>query len=121
MNFMGKFIATLIIIDTFLVSYAVGFNSRNVLIEDLAIKAPPPAPVKKIDAVSAKSAVSSRSAIPSKSAVPSKSAKSGAAAKDTAHPAKAGPHVIKHKAKTNGTIKTTGPDKKAAASQKKEP
>jgi hypothetical protein len=34
MKAKGRFISTLLVIDTFLVSYAVGFNSRHVLIVD---------------------------------------------------------------------------------------
>ena len=105
MNFMGKFIATLIIIDTFFVSYAVGFNSRHVLIEDPTVKAPPPAPAKKIEP-----------AVPAKSGTAA--VKPVSAAKETAHAAKAAGHPGKNKlVKTNGTIKVAAPAKKEAATK----
>ncbi len=39
MNVKGKIISTLLVIDTFFVSYAAGFNSRHVLIVDPALPA----------------------------------------------------------------------------------
>lgn len=45
MRAKGIFISTILVIDTFFVSYAVGFNSRQVLVVDptLAPLTPPPA------------------------------------------------------------------------------
>lgn len=52
MNAKSKFMSTLLVIDTFFVSYAVGFNSRHVLVVDP--KLPPyvkltPAPAESGD------------------------------------------------------------------------
>lgn len=109
MNFMGKFIATLIIIDTFLVSYAVGFNSRQVLIEDASIKAP--APVKKDGAEASKIPVKTAGKTPPKTTakIPPKD-DARAHAKHAGAPRDAAKH-----AKTNGTINTDGPTKKIEA------
>ena len=43
MKAKGKFISTLLVIDTFLVSYTAGFNSRHVLIVDPSLPPLPPA------------------------------------------------------------------------------
>ena len=43
MKAKGKLISTLLVIDTFLVCYAAGFNSRHVLIVDPSLPPLPPA------------------------------------------------------------------------------
>jgi hypothetical protein len=52
MNAQGKFISFMLIVDTFLVGYAYGFNSRKVLVIDpklppLVVKPAAQAPVKE--------------------------------------------------------------------------
>ena len=113
MNFMAKFIATLIIIDTFLVSYALGFNSRHVLIEDPSIKAAPPAAVVKVDG--AKSA-------DSKTAVAKPSAALTGATKPVPKSAKIHKEQAKHD-KAKNSAKTASPKtaKTAAKSPAKTP
>jgi hypothetical protein len=51
-NAKGKVISTLLVIDTFFVSYAAGFNSRHVLMVDPNLSAyiAKPEPVPSIDA-----------------------------------------------------------------------
>ena len=96
MGLKGKIVCTLLVVDTFVLSYAVGFNSRHVLVEDPTL---PPyvapvimkaAPVKtdvskaklndkanKTDKNDGKSA--SAPAIPDKKAVKSTGGSAGAA------------------------------------------
>ena len=50
MNAKGIFISALLTIDTFLVSFAVGFNSRHVLVVDPALPALPVEPARKLEA-----------------------------------------------------------------------
>jgi hypothetical protein len=52
MNAQGKFISFMLIVDTFLVGYAYGFNSRKVLVIDpklppVTVKPPAPTPAKE--------------------------------------------------------------------------
>jgi hypothetical protein len=78
----GMFISTLLIIDTFLISYAVGFNTRHVLMVDPSLppvqakeEEPAPNPSKKDAKASAQSDKDAKQAAPTKGSTDHKSGK----------------------------------------------
>ncbi|MBS1990507.1 MAG: hypothetical protein JSS83_08320 [Cyanobacteria bacterium SZAS LIN-3] len=110
MNGMAKFIAGLIVIDTFFVSFAVGFNSKHVLVVDPSLPAYVPPVVKP--AVKGEPALVEPPAAAPAAAKPA--AKSGPAraekkvhAKAAAKPKTNEKKAVKEtaKAKSGGTVK----------------